>query len=122
VCYTHPMSEKRSIVELVQLLLRGIETATPIDPIIAAKCFETAIESLDLYYVHDDGIGYVMDGGEEVMLVHFTHDGVEFDEHHEHPLTLRVIQTALHTLTRCEELFLIGGGDDDSDDDDLEWV
>jgi hypothetical protein len=116
------MSEKRSIVELVGLLLRGIETATPINPIKAGDHFETAIEELELCYVHCDGSGYVMDGDNEVMLVHFTHDGVEFDEHHEHPLTLRVIQTALHTLTHCEQLLLMCVDDDDSDDDDFEWV
>jgi hypothetical protein len=105
---------KSSIVELVGMLLRGIETAIPIDPIRAGEHFETAIESLDLMFCHSDGIGYVMDGDSEVMLVHFTNDGVEFDEHHEHPLTLRVIQTALHTLTHLEQTF---GVDEDSESD-----
>ena len=115
------MSMSKSIVHLVQMLLRGISTDTPIDPIKAGEHFETAIESMDLCYVHHDGIGYVMDGANEVMLVHFTNDGVEFDEHHEHPSTLRVIQTALHTLTHLEQKFLMCVEDDD-DDDDWDWV
>ena len=119
MCYNLNMS--KSIVQLVHMLLRGISTDSPIDPIKAGEHFETAVESLDLYYVHHDGIGYVMDGDSEVMLVHLTNDGVEFDEHHEPPSTLRVIQTALHTLTHCEQQYLMCVEDDD-DDDDWEWV
>ena len=113
------MSMSQSIVQLVKMMMRGIETNTVIDPIVAANHFETSIESLDLTYVHHNGVGYVWDGDDEVMLVNFTNDGVEFDEHHEHPKTLRVIQCVLRTLTYMEESQMI---EDESESDSDEFI
>jgi hypothetical protein len=115
-------STSYTIAEMIRMMLRGITSNVPVDPVEAAHHFECILDSeLDLVYAHHDGIGYVIDGVDEVMLVHFTHDGVEFDEHTEHPLTLRVIQCALHTLTHLENE-LVMSFDDDDDSDDMEWV
>lgn len=110
-----------NLVEMIKMMMRGITSSVPVDPIVAAAHFEVTVDAeLDLLYVHHDGIGYVIDGTDEVMLVHFTHDGVEFDEHTEHPQTLKVIQCALHTLTHLETELVVS--DDDDDSDDFEWI
>ena len=111
-----------TISEMIRMLLRGITSNVPVDPIEAAAHFEVTLDTeLELTYAHHDGIGYVIDGLDEVMLVHFTNDGVEFDEHTEHPQTLRVIQCALHTLTHLE-VVLMESFDDDDDSDDFDWI
>jgi|SRR6056300_1199865 len=113
------MSMSQSIVQLVKMMMRGIDTNTVIDPIAAATHFETSIESLDLMYVHHEGIGYVWDEDDPVMMVQFTIDGAEFDEHHEHPKTLRVIQCVLRTLTYMEESQMI---EDESESESDEYI
>lgn len=114
-------TEGQSIVELVKMMLRGISTDATIDPVTAALHFEQHLNDLDLDFVHADGAGYIIDGADPVMFAEFTDDGVYFDEHHEHPQTLKVIQCALATLTHLEQLALMP--DDDADDDsDDDWV
>lgn len=112
--------EQRSISELVRMMLRGIQTEHTIDPVASANHFEHSVQSnLGLEYVHQYGMGYVLDGDDGVMYVHFTPDGVEFDDHHEHPQTLRVIHCVLNTLTHMEMQTVI---QDDDDSDDFTWV
>lgn len=115
------MSDK-SITQLVRMMLRGIETAVPIDPLQAAQHFETTIKEMGLFYAHHDGVGYVLDDDDEVMMVHFKDDGVDFDEHHEHPQTLKVIQCVLNSLTHMENQSLFGPDETDDDSDDFDWV
>ncbi len=114
------MSDK-SITQLVRMMLRGIETTVPINPLQAAKHFERTIKELDLFYAHHEGVGYVLDDDDEVMMVHFKDDGVDFDEHHEHPDTLKVIQCVLNTLTHMENQFQCGDETDD-ESDDFDWI
>jgi len=114
-----------NIVPLVRMMLRGIRTDTPIDPLQAAAHFAEMLDTnLDLMYTHRLGAGYVHDDDEPVLYAEFSVDGVTFDEHHEHHDTLRVIQCALHTLTHCEQMHLLQTSDDDDDDDSEsdEWI
>jgi len=109
-----------SIVTLVRMLLRGIKTDETIDPITAAHHFAESVQTLDLTYITSQGKGYVLDDDlDGVMYVEFTSDGVDFDDHHEHPQTLKVIQCALNTLTHMEMMTQLQI-DDDSESD--EWV
>ena len=114
------MSDK-SITQLVRMMLRGIETTVPINPLQAAQHFEKTIKELNLFYAHHEGVGYVLDDDDEVMMVHFKDDGVDFDEHHEHPDTLKVIQCVLNTLTHMENQFQCGDETDD-ESDDFDWI
>ena len=109
-----------SIARMVRMMMRGITTNTSIDPIASADHFEETVKELDLRYFHCDGMGYVVDGDDDVMMVHFTPDGAEFHDHHEHPKTLQVIQCVLHTLTHMEHLQLDPVVDEESDSD--EWI
>ena len=109
-----------SIVTLVRMLLRGIKTDATIEPITAAHHFAEAVQTLDLTYITSQGKGYVLDDKlDGVMYVEFEVDGVVFDDHHEHPKTLKVIQCALGTLTHLEQMAL-QQIDNDSESDD--WV
>jgi len=112
---------EKSIVELVGMLLRGITTDTIIDPLAAAALFAQSVQSLDLRYEHDAGIGFVIDDDEnDVMQVTFEPDGVSFSDHHEHDKTLMVIHCALNTLTHLE---LVGTSEPAADDDDWDdWI
>lgn len=110
---------KQTIMGLVRLMMQGIKTDTQIDPVTAALHFSQGVQSLDLKYEHYQGLGYVIDGDDDVMQVHFVSDGVQFDDHHEHPQTLHVIKCALNALTHCEHLALLP---DDDDSDDFDWV
>lgn len=107
---------KQTIMGLVRLMMQGIRTDTQIDPVTAAQHFSTGVQSLDLKYEHYQGLGYVIDGDDDVMQVHFVSDGVQFDDHHEHPQTLHVIKCALNALYSSAFLF------DDDDSDDFDWV
>ena len=109
--------EQQDILRLVRMMLRGISTDKTIDPLTAAGLFDTALDDLDLFFIHDDGAGYVTDGVEPVMYAEFSDDGVSFDDHHEHPQTLHVIRCALQAITDAEN----APADDDSDDD-WDWV
>lgn len=112
-----------SIVQLVQLLLRGIQTDTPIDPLEAAKHFDKCLEPMGLMFTHRNAAGYVHDDDAPVMYAAFTADGVTFDDHTEHDDTLRVIHIALHTLTHCEQTYMqLQQTPDDDDSESDEWV
>lgn len=113
-------TSEKGIAELVSMLLRGIRTEHTIDPKQAAEHFDTALQTLYLFYAHEDGLGYVIDGVDPVMYVEFNEDGVTFDEHHEHPRTLDVIHCALRTLTHMELQTLLH--DEDDSTDDFDWV
>jgi hypothetical protein len=117
-------TDDMNIVTLVRMMMRGIRTDTPIDPLQAAAHFEQVLQTnLDLMYTHRLGAGYVHDDSEPVLYAEFTVDGVTFDEHHEHDDTLRVIQCALHTLTHCEQMHLqLQQTPDDDDSESDEWV
>lgn len=107
-----------NILTLVKMMLRGISTEKVIDPLAAARLFEVALDEIDLFYIHDDGAGYVTDGVDPVLFAEFSTDGVCFDDHHEHPQTLLVIKCALQAITEAEHVQT----DDDDSDDDFEWV
>ncbi len=102
-----------NISELVSMLLRGIRSPVPIDPIAAANSFAD--------YPHYQGCGYLYLNGDDVMLVHFTGTGVEFDDHTEHPMTLDFIKIALHVLQE-QQLQLESCETDEDSDDDMEWI
>ena len=59
--------------------------------------------------------------GDDVMLVHFTGDGVEFDDHAEHPMTLDFIRIALDVLQE-QQLQTSSVEVDEDSDDDMEWI
>ena len=67
-------------------------------------------------YAHADGLGYVTVNGEDVMMVHWTNDGVEFDDHNEHPMTFDLLKEALNVLNHIEEI------QTEDDSEDWEWV
>ena len=112
----------RNIVELVSMLMRGIVSKVLVNPTTAAESFQKRIEELGADYAHADGLGYVTVDGTDVMMVHWTNDGVEFDEHTEHPMTLDFIKIALDVLQDQQRKLESCQTDEDSDDDDFEWV
>ncbi len=106
----------RNIVELVAMMMRGIVSKVLVNPTTAAESFQKRIEELGADYAHADGLGYVTVDGTDVMMVHWTNEGVEFDDHHEHPLTLDLIKEALNVLNHIEEI------QTEDDSEDWEWV
>jgi len=114
------LTDKR-ITELVVMLMRGISTSIPVDPEEAAAIFQGKVEEMGADYAHAHGVGYVTWDGEDVMLVDWQHDGVVFDDHHEHPQTLHIIKQALNTLNELEEQYYLPVKEEDSDDD-MEWI
>ena len=118
MCYdSHMNITDHTIAELVKMLLRGIQSPVSVDPIAAANRFQKKVEAVGADYPHYDGCGWLYLNDDDVMLVHWTGDGVEFDEHSEHPLTLDFIKLALEVLEELERL-----DSDDEDSDDLEWI
>ena len=112
---------ENNISELVRMLLRGIKSPVPIDPIAAADSFQLKIDEHGADYPHYNGCGYLYHNGDDVMLVHFTGDGVEFDDHAEHPMTLDFIRIALDVLQE-QQLQLETCQTDEDSDDDWEWI
>tara|TARA_Y100001937_G_C7103348_1_gene323646 strand:+ start:1085 stop:1435 length:351 start_codon:yes stop_codon:yes gene_type:complete len=110
-----------NISELVRMLLRGIKSPVPIDPIAAADAFQVKIDEHGADYPHYNGCGYLYHNGDDVMLVHFTGDGVEFDDHAEHPMTLDFIRIALDVLQE-QQLQTSSVEVDEDSDDDMEWI
>lgn len=110
-----------NISELVRMLLRGIKSPVPIDPIAAADAFQVKIDKHGADYPHYNGCGYLYMNGDDVMLVHFTGDGVEFDDHAEHPMTLDFIRIALDVLQEQQLQTSFVEVDEDSDDE-MEWI
>ena len=49
-------------------MMQGIRTDTQIDPVTAAAHFSTGVQSLDLKYEHYQGLGYVIDGDDDVII------------------------------------------------------
>lgn len=122
MCYYSDMSiSDHNISELVSMLLRGIRSPVPIDPIAAANAFQDKIDEHGADYPHYQGCGYLYLNGDDVMLVHFTGTGVEFDDHTQHPMTLDFIKIALHVLQE-QQLQLESCETDEDSDDDLEWI
>ena len=83
------------------MMMRGIVSKVLVNPITAAESYQKRIEEL---------------GADDVMMVHWTNDGVEFDDHHEHPLTLDLIKEALNVLNHIEEI------QTEEDSEDWEWI
>ena len=106
----------RNIVELVGMLLRGIVSKVLVNPITAAESYQKRIEEMGADYAHADGLGYVTVNGEDVMMVHWTNHGVEFDDHHEHPMTFDLLKEALNVLNHIEEI------QTEEDSEDGEWI
>jgi len=106
----------KTIVEMVAMLLRGITCKVPVNPNMAAEMFEKRLLDIDVDFAHSDGVGYVTYNGDDIMFVQWMEDGVEFDEHHEHPKTLDVCRVALEVLTDIEMM------DEEDSSDDMEWV
>lgn len=111
-----------NISELVRMLLRGIKSPVPVDPIAAAEAFQDKVNEVGADYPHFSGCGYLYLNDDDVMLVHWTGDGVEFDEHTEHPMTLDFIKIALAVLQDQQRKLENCEFDEDSDDDDFEWI
>ena len=103
------------------MLLRGIKSPVPIDPIAAADAFQVKIDEHGADYPHYNGCGYLYMNGDDVMLVHFTGEGVEFDDHAEHPMTLDFIRIALDVLQE-QQLQTSSVEVDEDSDDDMEWI
>lgn len=112
---------ERNISELVKMLLRGIRSPVPIDPIAAADAYQVKIDKHGADYPHYNGCGYLYHNGDDVMLVHFTGDGVEFDDHAEHPMTLDFIRIALDVLQE-QQLQLETCQSDEDSEDESEWI
>ena len=110
-----------NISQLVRMLLRGIKSPVPIDPVAAADAFQVRIDEHGADYPHYNGCGYLYMNGDDVMLVHFTGDGVEFDDHAEHPMTLDFIRIALDVLQE-QQLQLETCQSDEDSEDDWEWI
>ena len=122
MCYPLHMSiSKSNITKLVKMLLRGIKSPVPIDPIAAANAFQVKIDEHGAEYPHFNGCGYLYHNGDDVMLVHFTGDGVEFDDHAEHPMTLDFIQIALKVLEE-QQLQKDTNKTEENSDDEMEWI
>ena len=122
MCYPLHMSiSKSNITKLVKMLLRGIKSPVPIDPIAAANAFQVKIDEHGAEYPHFNGCGYLYHNGDDVMLVHFTGDGVEFDDHAEHPMTLDFIQIALKVL-EDQQLQKDTNKTEENSDDDIYWI
>ena len=122
MCYPLHMSiSKSNITKLVKMLLRGIKSPVPIDPIAAANAFQVKIDEHGAEYPHFNGCGYLYHNGDDVMLVHFTGDGVEFDDHAEHPMTLDFIQIALKVLEE-QQLQKDTNKTEEKSDDDIYWI
>ncbi len=122
MCYPLHMSiSKSNITKLVKMLLRGIKSPVPIDPIAAANAFQVKIDEHGAEYPHFNGCGYLYHNGDDVMLVHFTGDGVEFDDHAEHPMTLDFIQIALKVLEE-QQLQKDTNKTEENSDDDIYWI
>ena len=122
MCYPLHMSiSKSNITKLVKMLLRGIKSPVPIDPIAAANAFQVKIDEHGAEYPHFNGCGYLYHNGDDVMLVHFTGDGVEFDDHAEHPMPLDFIQIALKVLEE-QQLQKDTNKTEENSDDDIYWI
>ena len=122
MCYPLHMSiSKSNITKLVKMLLRGIKSPVPIDPIAAANAFQVKIDEHGAEYPHFNGCGYLYHNGDDVMLVHFTGDGVEFDDHAEHPMTLDFIQIAFKILEE-QQLQKDTNKTEENSDDDIYWI
>ena len=103
MCYIVNMSIS-DIMGTVGMLMNGIESSQPIDPIIHADFFTELCEHNGLDFMHDSTEGIVFDeDAEQVCFVRWSESGVSFEQHTYHGLTLSVIRLALHTLQALEE-------------------
>lgn len=108
-----------SIVNLVQMLMRGISSNIEIDPIVVANHFEGLVAQLGAEYVHVDGVGYVFIDDEKMLLVNWIEEGCEFYEHTGHLRALEIIRAAMIAIQDFECGLL---NEEDSDSDDLEFI
>ena len=103
MCYIINMSIS-DIIGTVGMLMNGIESNQPIDPIIHADFFTELCEHNGLDFMHDSTEGIVFDGdAEQVCFVSWSESGVRFEQHTYHGMTLSVIRLALHTMNALEE-------------------
>jgi len=122
LCYYSDMSiSEDTISDLVKMLLRGIKSPVPVDPIKAADAYQDKVSEVGADYPHYSGCGYLYLNEDDVMLVHWTGDGVEFDEHTDHPMTLDFIKIAVEVL-RDHQRKLVDCEIDEDSDDDFEWI
>lgn len=99
----------------LKLLLNGIQSPSPIDPVVASKLFGLLIDEIGGLYSEYDCSGYVIVNDIDLMFVMWRDDGVYFQDHNITNDTIRVIHTALRTIELLTEYDL--QSEDDEDDE-----
>lgn len=82
----------------LKLLLNGIKSPSPIDPVMSSKLFGLLIDEIGGLYTEYDCGGYVILNDVDLMFVMWREDGVYFQDHNITDDTIRVIHTALKTI------------------------
>jgi hypothetical protein len=89
----------KTFIDVINTLLRGIKSDTPIDPIEAAERFSEMVSRLDCEFHHIQGSGYVYHDQNLEIIVLWRDDGVYFKDHQLNIRTLPIIQMALTIIS-----------------------